>query len=102
VSLARRLVEINPAKAEYHHVLGCLYGFQGDCISSQLNIENALKIEFNPEWLYDKASSMRLREGHDPLEVISVYQVNVFEAKLFAEFLSLMKTSMCFFLGQTG
>lgn len=77
VSMARRLVEINPSKAEYHHFLGCLYGFQGDYISSQLNIENALKIEFNPDWLYDKASSMRLLEGHDPLELISVYQVSV-------------------------
>ena len=74
--MARRIVSLNPSKAEYHLMLGCLYGFQGDYVSSQLNIENALKLEYNADWLYDKGSAMRLQEDHDPVEVISIYEVN--------------------------
>ena len=52
--LARRIVALNPSKAEYHRILGCYYGFQGDYVSSLWNIENALKIEYNPNWLEDE------------------------------------------------
>ena len=78
VILARSIVAIDPSVADYHHLLGILYGFQNDFANALRSIEAALAIEANPDWLYSKASAMRQQDGYNAAEVISTYKVEKF------------------------
>ena len=73
--MAKRIASIEPNVGEYHHMLGCLQGFEGDFSSAQRSIERALELEANPDWIYDKGSTMRLQTDHDPAALIATYEV---------------------------
>ncbi|PAA81454.1 hypothetical protein BOX15_Mlig016935g1, partial [Macrostomum lignano] len=53
LSMALQCATLNPNIAEYHNILGCMYGFNGDFVSSLRSIEQALELDRNPAWLYN-------------------------------------------------
>jgi tetratricopeptide (TPR) repeat protein len=74
VEMAKICVSLDPKVADYHRILGCLYGFAGDFENGRRSIERALDLEVEPGWLYDKATMLRLTETEKPEVVIKAYQ----------------------------
>ncbi len=74
VEMAKTCVNLNPKMADYYHVLGCLYGFVGDHRNSLRSIQRALDLEMNPDWLYTKATALRLMETEKTEVVIKAYE----------------------------
>ena len=72
--MAQKCISLDPKVADFHYILGSLYGFAGDYSSSVRCFDRALELDPNPEWLYDKASSLRLNKERIPAEVIKAYE----------------------------
>jgi TPR repeat protein len=63
LSLAKHCTALDPTVADFHHLLGCIYGFRQEFSEAVRCLERALELNPQPEWLYDLASSMRLLPG---------------------------------------
>jgi tetratricopeptide (TPR) repeat protein len=77
VEMAKTCVRLDPRVADYHHILGCLYGFVGDYGNSLRSVERALELEMEPEWLYEKGTTLRLTAKvfkETPQLVIKAYE----------------------------
>ena len=74
IRMAQKCISLDPKVADFHYILGSLYGFAGDYSSSVRCFDRALELDPNPEWLYDKASSLRLNKERIPAEVIKAYE----------------------------
>ncbi|PAA81453.1 hypothetical protein BOX15_Mlig024716g1, partial [Macrostomum lignano] len=72
--MASMCTHLNPDVADYHNLVGHLHAFNGDYIASHRSIERALELEWEPDWLYSKASSLRLQDGVDREAVIKAYE----------------------------
>ena len=74
LAMAKKCVSLNPMVADFHHLLGCLHGFVEDFISATRCFERALELDPIPDWLYDRASSLRLQSDRNPNTVIKAYE----------------------------
>ncbi|PAA75023.1 hypothetical protein BOX15_Mlig019947g1 [Macrostomum lignano] len=59
--MALQCTSLNPDVADYHNLVGNLYGFCGEYMASVRSFEQALELEWEPDWLYGKATSLRLK-----------------------------------------
>jgi tetratricopeptide (TPR) repeat protein len=74
LAMAKKCVSLNPTVADFHHLLGCLHGFVEDFISATRCFERALELDPIPDWLYNRASSLRLQSDRNPNTVIKAYE----------------------------
>jgi tetratricopeptide (TPR) repeat protein len=74
LEMAKKCVSLDPTVADFHRLLGSLHGFAGDFVSSNRCIERALELNPTPEWLYARATSLRLQSERDPAQVIKAYE----------------------------
>ena len=74
IRMGQKCISLEPKVAYFHYMLGSIYGFAGDYISSVRCTDRALELDPNPEWLYDRASSLRLQSERNPAEVIKAYE----------------------------
>ena len=74
IRMAQKCVSLDPKVANFHHILGALHGFAGEYTSSVRCFDRALELDPIPEWLYDRASSLRLNSERNPSEVIKAYE----------------------------
>jgi tetratricopeptide (TPR) repeat protein len=70
LSLARHCTALDPTVADFHRLLGCIYGFRQEFHESVRCLERALELDPQPEWLYELASGMRLLPGEMILNTI--------------------------------
>lgn len=72
--MATRSVELDPLIPDFHHALGRIYGILGDYQRGLRSIDRALQLQVHPDWLYDRASFLRLSRNKLDFQVIEAYQ----------------------------
>jgi hypothetical protein len=58
-SMAKTCVSVDPEVPEYHHLLGLVQRVVGKYNDSLMSFDRALELEHVPDWLYDRATSVR-------------------------------------------
>lgn len=72
--LARQAVELEPSVPDFHHSLGLVYESFGNFTKGLQAIDQALQIYTHPEWLYDRATLLRISKNRPDFHVIDAYE----------------------------
>lgn len=72
--LALEAVQLEPSVPEFHHALGLVYEQFGHFTKGLQAINRALKIYEHPEWLFDRATLLRLSKNRPDFHVITAYE----------------------------
>jgi len=72
--LAMHSVKLDPSVPDFHCALARVYGIMGDYQRALHSIDEALKLFVHSDWLYERASFIRLSKNSPDSEVISAYE----------------------------
>jgi len=77
ISFMQRCTKQHSNEADFHHLLGCMYGFDKNYRGALIQFERALELEYRTDWLYDKATAMRsvYLKKKDLIKVVKAYQI---------------------------
>ena len=75
VIFLEKCIQAHPLEARFHHRLACMYGFQQRHQDGLREINRALQLSPDRyDWLYERASFIRLQDARRSEDVIAAYQ----------------------------
>ena len=86
LQMAKRCVELNPSVPDFHHLLGCMWGFVNNHKNGLRAVDQA--IEMLPEqtdWLYDRATLIRMKEDDAAEAYLKFISLNPTDHRKFPE-----------------